>query len=88
MYWVFQPINYVSNGELFGFEALCRWDSPKLGPLIPELFIQVAEDLNMVQIIDFWTLKAVESAYRELTVNGGHVIVIGAAVTAVVRAVG
>jgi EAL domain-containing protein (putative c-di-GMP-specific phosphodiesterase class I) len=39
MYWVFQPINYVSSGEIFGYEALCRWDSPKLGSVSPELFI-------------------------------------------------
>lgn len=74
MYWVFQPINYVSTGEIYGFEALCRWDSPKLGSVSPELFIQVAEDLNLVQIIDFWTLKAVEAAYPELLLRGGQAI--------------
>jgi len=74
MYWVFQPINYVATGEIFGYEALCRWDSPTLGSISPELFIQVAEDLNLVQIIDFWTLKAVESAYPELMKRGGQAI--------------
>jgi EAL domain-containing protein (putative c-di-GMP-specific phosphodiesterase class I) len=74
MYWVFQPINYVATGEIFGYEALCRWDSPTLGSISPELFIQLAEDLNLVQIIDFWTLKAVESAYPELMVRGGQAI--------------
>ena len=74
MHWVFQPINYVSTGEIFGYEALCRWDSPTLGSVSPEVFIQVAEDLNLVQIIDFWTLKAVESAYPELIKRGGQAI--------------
>lgn len=74
MYWVFQPINYVATREIFGYEALCRWDSPKLGSVSPEVFIQIAEDLNLVQIIDFWTLKAVESAYPELVKRGGQAI--------------
>ena len=74
MYWVFQPINYVSSGEIFGYEALCRWDNPKLGSISPELFIHIAEDLNLVQIIDFWTLKAVEAAYPELLLKGGQAI--------------
>jgi EAL domain-containing protein (putative c-di-GMP-specific phosphodiesterase class I) len=74
MHWVFQPINYVSTGEVWGYEALCRWDSPTLGTVTPEVFIQVAEDLNLVQIIDFWTLKAVESSYQELMKHGGQAI--------------
>jgi EAL domain-containing protein (putative c-di-GMP-specific phosphodiesterase class I) len=74
MHWVFQPINYVATGEVFGYEALCRWDSPTLGSVSPEMFIQIAEDLNLVQIIDFWTLKAVEASYPELLLRGGQAI--------------
>jgi EAL domain-containing protein (putative c-di-GMP-specific phosphodiesterase class I) len=74
MYWVFQPINYVETGEIFGYEALCRWDSPTLGMVSPEIFIQEAEDLSKIQIIDFWTLLAVENAYPELRKRGGHAI--------------
>jgi EAL domain-containing protein (putative c-di-GMP-specific phosphodiesterase class I) len=74
MHWVFQPINYVATGEVFGYEALCRWDSPTLGSISPEMFIQIAEDLNLVQIIDFWTLKAVEASYPELLLLGGQAI--------------
>ncbi len=74
MHWVFQPINYVATGEVFGYEALCRWDSPTLGSISPEMFIQIAEDLNLVQIIDFWTLKSVEASYPELLLLGGQAI--------------
>lgn len=74
MHWVFQPINYVETGEVFGYEALCRWDSPTLGSISPEVFIQIAEDLNLVQLIDFWALKAVESSYPELLLLGGQAI--------------
>jgi EAL domain-containing protein (putative c-di-GMP-specific phosphodiesterase class I) len=74
MYWVYQPINYIADGKIFGYEVLCRWDSPTLGSVSPDLFIPVAEDLNLVQIIDFWTLKAVEAAYPELIRRGGQAI--------------
>jgi len=74
MYWVFQPINYVATGEIYGYEALCRWDIPEVGSVSPDMFIQVAEDLNLIQIIDFWTLKAVEQAYPKLALNGGEAI--------------
>lgn len=74
MHWVFQPINYVATGKIFGYEALCRWDSPTLGSVSPDMFIQIAEDLNLVQIIDFWTLKAVEESYPELLARGGQAI--------------
>lgn len=71
MYWVFQPINHVSTGEIYGYEALCRWESPAIGPVNPEVFIQIAEDLNLIQIIDFWTLKAIEEAFPALAKIGG-----------------
>ncbi len=74
MYWVYQPINYIADGKIFGYEVLCRWDSPTLGSVSPDLFIPVAEDLNLVQIIDFWTLKAVEAAYPELIRRGAQAI--------------
>ncbi len=74
MYWVFQPINYVATREIYGYEALCRWELPELGFVSPEMFIQVAEDLNLIQIIDFWTLKAVERAFPQLVINGGEAI--------------
>jgi EAL domain-containing protein (putative c-di-GMP-specific phosphodiesterase class I) len=38
------------------------------------MFIQIAEDLNLVQVIDFWTLKAVEASYPELLLRGGQAI--------------
>ncbi len=74
MYWVFQPINYVATGEIYGYEALCRWDIPALGSVSPDVFVQVAEELNLIQIIDFWTLKAVEQAYPKLVAHGGQAI--------------
>lgn len=74
MYWVFQPINHVATGDIYGYEALCRWESPVIGLINPEIFIQIAEDLNLIQIIDFWTLKAIEEAFPALAKIGGQSI--------------
>ncbi len=76
MYWVFQPINVVGTREVFGYETLCRWNVPDLGEVSADIFIQIAEDMNLVQLIDFWTIAAVERSYPELVRLGGQMITI------------
>ena len=44
----FQPIYDVVRCEVVAFEALARWDSPKLGPIPPDDFIPVAERTDFV----------------------------------------
>ena len=38
----------IETGDLVGFEMLARWDSPQLGMLSPEVFIPVAEEINLI----------------------------------------
>ena len=80
MHWVYQPINVATTGELFGFEALCRWNVPGIGEVSPEIFIQIAEDMNLVQVIDFWAMAALERAYPELVKRGGQIITLNVSV--------
>lgn len=42
-----KQIDLVS-GELVGFEMLARWRSPKLGMIGPDLFIPIAEELDLI----------------------------------------
>ncbi len=44
----FQPIYDVERCKVVAFEALARWDSPKLGPVPPGDFIPVAERTDFV----------------------------------------
>ena len=44
----FQPIYDVVRGEVVAFEALARWDSPKLGRIPPDVFIPVAERTDFI----------------------------------------
>ena len=42
-----QPIHDIASGVLVGFEALSRWDNPRLGPVRPDHFIGLAEQTGL-----------------------------------------
>src|SRR5580700_10983367 len=44
----FQPIVELRTGRLTGFEVLARWQHPKLGLILPENFIALAEKHGLV----------------------------------------
>ncbi len=45
---VYQPFLSLQTQQVVGFEALCRWDHPDLGPQSPEEFIAIAEDSGAI----------------------------------------
>ncbi|MBI1867537.1 MAG: EAL domain-containing protein [Methylocystis sp.] len=59
----FQPIVRLEDRTVAGFEALLRWDHPRIGRLNPSEFIHVAEQTGL--IVDFGLL-ALELTAREL----------------------
>lgn len=44
----YQPITDARTGSVTGFEALARWQDPKLGPIPPNQFIPVAESRGLI----------------------------------------
>lgn len=48
--WVvhYQPVISLGTGKLIGVEALIRWNHPQRGLLLPQDFIQVAEDTALI----------------------------------------
>ncbi len=52
----FQPLMAVSTGEISGFEALVRWQHPRLGLLMPNQFLPIAQALGIMAQVDAWVL--------------------------------
>ena len=47
----FQPIFDLSSMRVTGFEALARWYDPELGHISPAIFIPVAEQAGLIEIL-------------------------------------
>ncbi|TWT80149.1 Phytochrome-like protein cph2 [Planctomycetes bacterium CA13] len=79
LYLCYQPIVEMASGALIGFEALARWNHPRLGQVSPEQFIPIAEDTGLIGVIgskllrmacrQMETWKASEKFAAELSVN-------------------
>lgn len=61
---VFQPIVRLEDRTIAGFEALLRWDHPRLGRIMPESFIPMAEETGLIVNLGVFAL---ERAARELS---------------------
>lgn len=48
----FQPQFDAKTLQIIGVEALARWDHPSEGILAPDAFLQTADELNVVPLID------------------------------------
>ena len=68
----YQPQMGAGTGTLSGFEALLRWDSPVLGPVLPARFIPVAESLGLMPEIGSWVIREACRQAR-IWLDAGHV---------------
>jgi len=54
---VYQPIVNVWHGEVNGFEALLRWNHPSHGNVSPAVFIPIAEDIGIMDVLGSWVIR-------------------------------
>jgi diguanylate cyclase (GGDEF)-like protein/PAS domain S-box-containing protein len=60
----YQPKYNLETGEVFGAEALVRWELPDRGMVLPSDFIPIAEDSNLIIDIGEWVLDKVCEDFR------------------------
>ena len=53
----FQPLVDMRSGQVYGAEALVRWQSRLLGMVQPDQFISVAEETDLIVQLDSWVLR-------------------------------
>jgi diguanylate cyclase (GGDEF)-like protein/PAS domain S-box-containing protein len=60
----YQPKYNLETGEVFGAEALVRWELPDRGMILPADFIPLAEETNLIIEIGEWVLDKVCEDFR------------------------
>lgn len=66
----YQPQYEISSEKLVGFEALSRWNHPSLGPLSPQMFTTIAEEIGLHLEFDIWVFKRVRQQLNKWLEHG------------------
>lgn len=53
----YQPLICAKTGRLKGAEALLRWQHSDYGFISPEIFIPLAEEIGLIELLGSWVLK-------------------------------
>jgi diguanylate cyclase (GGDEF)-like protein len=62
---LYQPIIRLEDRSIAGFEALARWDHPKMGRTSPSEFIAIAEEIGLIVDLGMFVL---ERTARQLSI--------------------
>jgi len=56
LHLVYQPQIMLETGDLYGMEALARWNHPTLGDISPARFIPLAQECGLINKFSRWAL--------------------------------
>ncbi|MDQ6873816.1 MAG: EAL domain-containing protein [Actinomycetota bacterium] len=73
----FQPIVDLFSGRIDGFEVLARWTHSRLGPVSPEVFIPMAEQLGLIRQLGAQVLEHGHAAGVVLWERCGRAFTVG-----------
>lgn len=75
----YQPVVTMDTGALVAWEALCRWQTPESGLLLPAEFLPVAEQSGQMHALLRWSLQMVArdapllpGTYPRISINLSH----------------
>lgn len=63
----YQPLYSRETKSIIGVEALARWNHPEHGPVMPSLFIGIAEEIGMIDMLGEKVLRRACNDTRDLT---------------------
>ena len=55
----YQPVMNLQTGKIKEFEALLRWNHPKLGLIMPQKFMGAAEKSGLIVPIERWIIESI-----------------------------
>ncbi|MGE3746998.1 MAG: EAL domain-containing protein [Sphingomonadaceae bacterium] len=53
----YQPVVSAKTEQIVGFEALIRWHHPSRGPILPAVFMPLAEEIGLSPAIGEWVIR-------------------------------
>jgi diguanylate cyclase (GGDEF)-like protein/PAS domain S-box-containing protein len=62
----YQPVIELKTNEIAGFEALVRWNHHERGLLYPKDFINMAEEIGILNELDFFVLEVASKAIKKV----------------------
>ena len=62
----YKPIVNLSDGEVYGAEALLRWEHKERGVLLPNQFLKVLEQSGDINWVGFWAFEELVKQAEEM----------------------